>query len=59
VLENRSHLVRCHKQYLINLDLVDEIILGENMLAQITTKAGRSVPVSRRHLKKLKERFGI
>jgi two-component system, LytTR family, response regulator len=59
VLENRSHFVRCHKQFLVNLDQVDEIILGENLLAQITTKAGRSVPVSRRHLKKLKERFGI
>jgi hypothetical protein len=59
VLENRSHFVRCHKQYMVNLDQVDEIILGENLLAQITTKAGRSVPVSRRHLKKLKERFEI
>ncbi len=59
VLESRSQLVRCHKQYLVNLDQVDEIVLGENLLAQITTKGGRSVPVSRRHLKKLKESFGI
>jgi two-component system, LytTR family, response regulator len=59
VLENRSQFVRCHKQFLVNLDQVDEIILAENLVAQITTKAGHSVPVSRRHLKKLKERFGI
>ena len=59
VLENRSLFVRCHNQFLVNLDQVDEIILGENLLAQITTKAGHSVPVSRRHLKKLKERLGI
>jgi two-component system LytT family response regulator len=59
VLENRSPFVRCHKQFLVNIDHVDEIILGENLLAQITTKAGRSVPVSRRFLKKLKDKFGI
>lgn len=59
VLESRSHFVRCHKQFLINLEQVDEIILGENLLAQITTKAGHFVPVSRRYLKRLKELLGI
>ncbi len=31
VLETKTNLVRCHKQFLINIDLVDEIILRENM----------------------------
>lgn len=59
VLENRTNLVRCHKQFLVNIDRVDEIVLHENLLAEIRTKSGNTVPVSRRHLKKLKERIGI
>lgn len=55
ILESKTPLVRCHKQYLVNIDLVDEIILRENMLADIKTKSGRLVPVSRRYLKILKD----
>jgi two-component system, LytTR family, response regulator len=55
VLENKTKLVRCHKQHLINLDLVDEILLHENGVAEIKTKSGRRVPVSRRYLKVLRE----
>ncbi len=54
VLENKTGLVRCHKQFLVNIDLVDEIILRENMAADIKTKSGRLVPVSRRYLKILR-----
>jgi two-component system LytT family response regulator len=57
VLENKTHLVRCHKQFLVNIDLVDEIILRENMLADIKTKSGRLVPVSRRYLRVLREKL--
>jgi two-component system LytT family response regulator len=57
VLENRTELVRCHKQFLINIDLVDEIILRENMVADIKTKSGRLVPVSRRYLRVLREKL--
>jgi two-component system LytT family response regulator len=57
VLENKTNLVRCHKQFLINIDLVDEIILRENMLADIKTKSGHLVPVSRRYLRLLRERL--
>ena len=57
VLENKTNLVRCHKQFLINIDLVDEIILRENMLADIKTKSGRLVPVSRRYLRVLREKL--
>jgi two-component system LytT family response regulator len=57
VLENKTKLVRCHKQILINLDLVDEIILRENLAADAKTKSGRLVPVSRRYLKILREKL--
>ena len=57
VLESRTELVRCHKQFLINIDLVDEIILRENMVADIKTKSGRLVPVSRRYLRVLREKL--
>jgi two-component system LytT family response regulator len=55
ILEDRTPLVRCHKQFLVNLDLVDEIILRENLLADIKMKSGQRVPVSRRYLKILRE----
>lgn len=55
ILEEKTPLVRCHKQYLVNIDLVDEIILRENMVADIRTKSGGLVPVSRRYLKVLRE----
>ena len=57
ILENKTNLIRCHKQFLINIDLVDEIILRENMLADIKTKSGRLVPVSRRYLRTLREKL--
>lgn len=59
VFENRTDFIRCHKQFLVNIDHIDEILLNENLLAQITTKSGRIIPVSRRHLKKLKEKLAI
>lgn len=59
VLEARANLVRCHKQYLVNLDHVDEITVAENLSAMITTRSGRSIPVSRRYLKRLKEILGL
>jgi two-component system, LytTR family, response regulator len=59
VLEARTNLIRCHKQYLANIDRVDEIILHENLLANMQMKSGRSVPVSRRYLKKIKAQLGL
>jgi two-component system LytT family response regulator len=59
VLESRTGLVRCHRQFLVNLDAVDEILLNDHMLAQMQTKSGRSVPVSRRYLRKIKEKLAI
>jgi two-component system LytT family response regulator len=59
VLERQTSLVRCHKQFLVNIDKVDEIVLRENLLAEIKTKAGRTLPVSRRHLKLLRDRLNF
>jgi two-component system, LytTR family, response regulator len=59
VLEARANLIRCHKQFLVNIDQVDEIIPQENQSAVIQTRSKKSVPVSRRYLKKIKEQIGI
>jgi two-component system LytT family response regulator len=60
VLEDRTDLLRCHRQYLVNLDRVDEILLLlESGLAEIRTKSGQTLPVSRRYLKSLKERLNL
>jgi two-component system, LytTR family, response regulator len=58
VLEERAGLVRCHKQFLVNIDQVDEISLDEG-LAVIRTRSGKSVPVSRRHLAGLRQLLEI
>jgi two-component system, LytTR family, response regulator len=58
VLEERAGLVRCHKQFLVNVDRVDEVRLEEG-LGTIRTKSGREAPVSRRFLPKLRERLEI
>lgn len=59
VLEERTPLVRCHKQYLINLDAIGEIILLEGGLGSIKTKDKKKIPVSRRYLKVLKKQLLI
>jgi two-component system LytT family response regulator len=57
ILENKTKLVRCHKQYLVNMDRVDEIVLRDNLLADIRTRSGRLVPISRRYLRLLREQW--
>lgn len=59
VLESRSNLIRCHKQYLVNIDQVDEIILQDNQSAMIQTRLKKTVPVSRRYLKKIRDELEI
>ncbi len=59
VLEDRTDLVRCHRQNLVRLDMIREIRLLDNGCAEITTRSGQSVPVSRRHLRDLKLRLGF
>jgi len=59
VLETRAGFIRCHKQFLVNIDQVDEILLQDNQAAVIQTRSKKSVPVSRRYLRKIKEHLGI
>ncbi len=57
-LEARAHLVRCHKQYLVNFDRIDEINLARDSLA-IKTRRGATVPVSRRYMARLRQLLGL
>lgn len=59
VLEQRSDLVRCHRQCLVRLANAREIKLLDNGLGEITTRSGKTVGVSRRHLRDLRERIGL
>jgi two-component system LytT family response regulator len=60
VLEGKTqHLVRCHKQFLVNLNQIDEIIRQDPSSALLKTRSGNHVPVSRRFLGHLKETLGI
>lgn len=58
-LEEKTALLRCHRQYLINPRAIKEIKLLENGLAEVITRSAHCVPVSRRFLKPLKEALGM
>ena len=58
VLEEKTDLIRCHRQYLINPTCIREIKLLDNGSAEIVTKSNHHAPVSRRYLKVIKDRFG-
>ena len=59
VLEEKTDLIRCHRQYLINPTCIREIKLLDNGSADIVTKSNHHAPVSRRYLKVIKDRFGL
>ena len=58
-LESRTPLLRCHRQYLVNLAHLQEIRLEDNGQAGLILRNGLTVPVSRRYLKSLKEAIGL
>ena len=58
-LEHRTPLLRCHRQYLVNMTHLKEIRLEENGQAELLLRNGLTVPVSRRYLKPLKESLGL
>lgn len=58
-LEEKTPLIRCHRQYLVNPDRIKEIQFTDNGLAEIISLSGQTVPVSRRFLGALKDRLGI
>ncbi|MPW36797.1 two-component system response regulator BtsR [Vibrio sp. B1Z05] len=59
VLEEKTPLMRCHRQYLVSPRAIREIKLLEQGLAEIITISGYHAPVSRRYLKVLKEKLGF
>lgn len=59
ILQERTPLIRCHRQYLVNIDRIAEIELLENGAAEIVTHSGKRVPVSRRNLREMKDRLLI
>lgn len=58
-LEEKTALLRCHRQYLVSVNHIREIKLLENGLAEVITASGFAVPISRRYLKTLKEVIGL
>jgi two-component system LytT family response regulator len=59
VLEERAGFLRVHKQHLVNVDRVVEILLGDEDGTMVRTRSGQLVPVSRRFLPLLKQRLGV
>ncbi|GLR74255.1 two-component system response regulator BtsR [Aliivibrio sifiae] len=59
VLEEKTPLIRCHRQFLINPHFIREIKLHDNGTSDIVTQSGHIAQVSRRYLKEIKERLGI
>jgi len=57
ILQERTPLLRCHRQYLVNIDQVRDIDILDNGSAEIVTRSARRVPVSRRYLRELKDRL--
>ncbi|MDD2464927.1 MAG: LytTR family transcriptional regulator DNA-binding domain-containing protein [Desulfobulbus sp.] len=57
VLEKRAGLLRCHKQHLVNMENIREIVFLTNGAAEIHTLSHQKIPVSRRFLKNLKQRL--
>lgn len=58
-LEQRTPLMRCHRQYLVNMAHLQEIRFEDNGHAELLLRDGHTVPVSRRYLKNLKEALGL
>ncbi|SEG13652.1 two-component system response regulator BtsR [Vibrio hangzhouensis] len=59
VIEDKTPLIRCHRQFLVNIKAIKEIKLLDNGLAEIITQTNHPIPVSRRYLKALKEKLGF
>ena len=57
ILQERTPLLRCHRQYLVNIDQIAEIGMLDNGSAEIVTRSARRVPVSRRYLRELKDQL--
>jgi two-component system LytT family response regulator len=59
LLQERTPLLRCHRQYLVNPSRIAEIELHDNGGGEIVMRNGLRVPVSRRHLREIKDQLFI
>lgn len=59
VLESKTDLARCHRQHLVNVAQVEEVLRPEPRMAVLRMKSGSCVPVSRRYFTKLRRRLGL
>lgn len=59
LLQERTPLLRCHRQYLVNPARIAEIELHDNGGGEIVMRNGLRVPVSRRHLREIKDQLFI
>ncbi|MDR3435805.1 two-component system response regulator BtsR [Telmatospirillum sp.] len=59
VLQERTKLLRCHRQFLVNVESIRKMSFLESGLAEFITQQGHTVPISRRFLPRIKERLGI
>lgn len=58
-LEAATGLVRCHKQFLVNPERVDEVDLAGESVGTLRTRSGFTVPVSRRYRQRLRAALQI
>ncbi|WP_026957680.1 MULTISPECIES: two-component system response regulator BtsR [Aliagarivorans] len=58
-LEDKTPLLRCHRQYLVNVEAIKEIAIEDNGGAILFTHHGAQLPVSRRYFKSIKQHFGL
>lgn len=58
-LEEKTPLIYCHRQYLINIKQLKEIRFSSEGNTEVILANGVSIPVSRRYLKQLKEQLGL
>jgi two-component system LytT family response regulator len=56
-LEEHSCLVRCHRQFMVNIDHIEELYTQDNGAGEIATRNEHTIPVSRRLMKRIRELF--
>ncbi len=56
-LEEKTHFLRCHRQYLVNPDKVKELSFRQAGAIELITQNNHHIPVSRRLLAELKDKL--
>lgn len=58
-LEDKTQLLRCHRQYLVNPTHISEIRFSNQGTVEITCHGDRIIPVSRRFVRSVKDELAI